>query len=250
MMNVPYGWLFRLMHAVGSNLIVIAVGSHMLSVFFMNSYKKPRELTWFSGASMLLITLTFCLSGYLLPWSQLSYWATTIVTNIPSAIPFFGAITVKCLQGGQSVSGITLGRFFALHVVVMPLLLLAFMSLHTRQKDVMPQPRQGRRKMVDLIPAEDHPGATRFSRLRAERNLHGDGILRADVFNPYFRTGPLHDGRREYPRGPVQDAGAHQAGMVFPGPLPDAETGPEQVAGHQPAGLHGRAVFPVALFRR
>ncbi len=130
MTNVPFGWLFRLMHVVGSNLIVVAVGCHMLSVFFMNSYKRPRELTWLAGASMLLVTLTFCLSGYLLPWSQLSYWATTIVTNIPSAIPFFGKIAVTCLQGGSSVSGITLGRFCALHVVVLPVALLALLGLH------------------------------------------------------------------------------------------------------------------------
>jgi ubiquinol-cytochrome c reductase cytochrome b subunit len=130
MVNVPYGWLFRLMHVVGSNLIVVAIGCHLLSVFFMNSYKKPRELTWFAGACMLLITFTFCLSGYLLPWSQLSYWATTIVTNIPSALPYVGAFAVTCLQGGQSVSGITLGRFFALHVVVLPALLLTLVSIH------------------------------------------------------------------------------------------------------------------------
>ncbi len=130
MVNVPYGWLFRLMHVVGSNLIVIAVGCHMLSVFFMNSYKKPRELTWIAGAAMLQITLAFCLSGYLLPWSQLSYWATTIVTNLPSALPYIGPGAVKCLQGGQNVSGVTLGRFFALHVVVLPSMLLAFVSVH------------------------------------------------------------------------------------------------------------------------
>ena len=158
MVNVPYGWLFRLMHVVGSNLIVIAVGCHLLSVFFMNSYKKPRELTWFAGASMLLITLTFCLSGYLLPWSQLSYWATTIVTNIPSALPYFGDIAVTCLQGGQSVSGVTLGRFFALHVVVLPCL-ASCPRKHpplSRQTDrhLLPALRQGRReKTVDRVPA-------------------------------------------------------------------------------------------------
>jgi ubiquinol-cytochrome c reductase cytochrome b subunit len=167
MVSVPYGWLFRLMHVVGSNLIVIAVGSHMLSVFFMNSYKKPRELTWFSGASMLLITLTFCLSGYLLPWSQLSYWATTIVTNIPSAIPVFGAITVKCLQGGQSVSGITLGRFFALHVVVMPLLLLTSLSLHLfliRRIGIATPPlgRKEEKRPWAAFHHEDHPGGYPF----------------------------------------------------------------------------------------
>ncbi len=90
MTTIPYGWLFRLMHVVGSNLLVAVVLVHMASVFFMNSYKKPRELTWITGGLLLLITMTFCLSGYLLAWSQLSYWATTIVTTIPTAFPYVG----------------------------------------------------------------------------------------------------------------------------------------------------------------
>lgn len=167
MMNVPYGWLFRLMHVVGSNLIVAAVGCHMLSVFFMNSYKKPRELTWFTGASMLLITLTFCLSGYLLPWSQLSYWATTIVTNLPSALPYVGAFAVTCLQGGQSVSGITLGRFFALHVVVLPAFLVALVSVHfflVRRIGISSPPfgRTGEKKQWTAFRHEDHPSGQPF----------------------------------------------------------------------------------------
>jgi ubiquinol-cytochrome c reductase cytochrome b subunit len=167
MVNVPYGWLFRLMHVVGSNLIVIAVGCHLLSVFFMNSYKKPRELTWFAGACMLLITLTFCLSGYLLPWSQLSYWATTIVTNLPSALPYLGAFAVTCLQGGQNVSGVTLGRFFALHVVVLPSFLLALVSVHiflVRRIGISSPPfgRGGEKKPWTAFRHEDHPGGLPF----------------------------------------------------------------------------------------
>src|SRR5512147_204560 len=167
MVNVPYGWLFRLMHVVGSNLIVVAVGCHMLSVFFMNSYKKPRELTWFAGACMLLITLTFCLSGYLLPWSQLSYWATTIVTNLPSALPYVGAFAVTCLQGGQTVSGVTLGRFFALHVVVLPSLLLVLMSVHlflVRRIGISSPPfgRSGEKAAWTAFRHEDHPDGLPF----------------------------------------------------------------------------------------
>jgi ubiquinol-cytochrome c reductase cytochrome b subunit len=167
MVNVPYGWLFRLMHVVGSNLIVIAVACHLLSVFFMNSYKKPRELTWFAGASMLLITLTFCLSGYLLPWSQLSYWATTIVMNVPSALPYVGTFAVTWLQGGQNVSGVTLGRFFALHVVVLPSLLLALVSIHLfliRRIGISSPPfgREGEKKPWTAFRHEDHPGGYPF----------------------------------------------------------------------------------------
>jgi len=130
MNKVPYGWLFRMMHAVGSNLMVAVVILHMLSVFFMGSYKKPREMTWVVGSFMLLTTLTFCLSGYLLPWSQLSYWATTIVTTIPTAFPYVGEFITRMLRGGETVSGTTLNRFFALHVTFLPLLLLSFIAIH------------------------------------------------------------------------------------------------------------------------
>jgi ubiquinol-cytochrome c reductase cytochrome b subunit len=167
MVSVPFGWLFRLMHVVGSNLIVVAVGCHMLSVYFMNSYKRPRELTWFTGASMLLITLAFCLSGYLLPWSQLSYWATTIVTNLPSALPYVGTFAVTCLQGGDHVSGVTLGRFFALHVVVLPAFLLALVSVHfflVRRIGISSPPfgRAGEKSSWTTFRHEDHPGGQPF----------------------------------------------------------------------------------------
>ena len=104
MNQVPYGWLFRLMHVVGSNLMVAVVFLHLLSVFFLGSYKKPRELTWVVGALLLLTTLGFCLSGYLLPWSQLSFWATTVVTNIPTAFPLCGDLICKILRGSENVS--------------------------------------------------------------------------------------------------------------------------------------------------
>ncbi|MEK6692691.1 MAG: cytochrome bc complex cytochrome b subunit [Nitrospirota bacterium] len=130
MNTVPYGWLFRLMHVVGSNLMVAVVFLHMLSVFFLQAYKKPRELTWVIGALMSLITLTFCLSGYLLPWSQLSYWATTIVTTMPTAFPVIGDFFTKLLRGGEQVSGVTLNRFFAVHVAFLPPLMLILFGIH------------------------------------------------------------------------------------------------------------------------
>jgi ubiquinol-cytochrome c reductase cytochrome b subunit len=79
---------------------------------------------------MLFMTVTFCLSGYLLPWSQLSYWATTIATTIPTAFPYFGESVGNLLKGSQQVSGVTLNRFFAVHVILLPLLLLIFLGIH------------------------------------------------------------------------------------------------------------------------
>ncbi len=130
MTTVPYGWLFRMMHVVGSNLMVAVVFLHLFSVFFMGSYKKPREMTWVAGGLMLLIVLTFCLSGYLLPWSQLSYWATTIVTSMPTAFPYIGDFIANVLKGGEHVSGITLNRFFALHVALLPPIFVSIMGFH------------------------------------------------------------------------------------------------------------------------
>ncbi len=123
MNQVPYGWLFRLMHVVGSNLMVAVVLLHMGSVFFLGAYKKPRELTWVVGALLLLTTLGFCLSGYLLPWSQLSFWATTVATNIPTAFPLVGELVTRILRGGDAVTSATLSRFFAMHVALLPAVL-------------------------------------------------------------------------------------------------------------------------------
>ena len=130
MTKVPYGWLFRQMHVVGSNLLIAAVLLHMVTIFIMGNYKRPRELTWVGGVLMLMITLAFGLSGYLLPWTQLSYWATTVVTSIPTAFPVFGDFITRLLRGGDYVGGITLTRFFAVHVSILPPLFLTFMVIH------------------------------------------------------------------------------------------------------------------------
>lgn len=130
MTRVPYGWLFRQMHIAGSNLMVATVFLHLFSAFFMGSYKRPREMTWITGCMMLTAVLAFCLSGYLLSWNQLSYWATTIVTTMPTALPVIGDFVTRLLRGGDHVSGITLTRFFALHVALLPPLILLLMALH------------------------------------------------------------------------------------------------------------------------
>ncbi len=130
MTKIPYGWLFRQMHAVGSNLMITVVVLHMITVFLMGNYKQPRELTWLGGGLSLLITIMFGLSGYLLPWTQLSYWATTVVTSMPTALPLIGEPVARILRGGDTVSDITLSRFFAFHVAVLPPLFLGLMGIH------------------------------------------------------------------------------------------------------------------------
>jgi len=102
----------------------------MLTVFLMGNYKRPRELTWVGGALLLLVTIAFGFSGYLLPWTQLSYWATTVVTSIPTAVPVVGDVVARVLRGGDQVTGTTLSRFFAFHVSVLPPLFLILAGMH------------------------------------------------------------------------------------------------------------------------
>ncbi|HEY3490091.1 MAG TPA: cytochrome bc complex cytochrome b subunit [Candidatus Deferrimicrobiaceae bacterium] len=130
MNDVPYGWLIRMIHAVGSNMMVAIALLHMFSVLFMGSYKAPREINWLSGFLLLNLILALCLTGYLLPWSQLSFWATTVATNSAGAIPYVGPTLVEFLRGGKLVGPPTLGRFFALHVALLPALVVVLVGIH------------------------------------------------------------------------------------------------------------------------
>lgn len=130
MKNVPFGWLIRYMHAIGSNVMVVALFLHMLSTLFMASYKKPRELQWISGVVLLGLTLLMCLSGYLLPWSQLSYWAVAVATSSLGAIPWVGEELIIFVRGSEGVTNATLMRFFALHVVIVPLAMIGIVGAH------------------------------------------------------------------------------------------------------------------------
>ena len=130
MNEVPYGWLFRYVHAVGANVIIIALLLHMLSVLFMGAYKRPREITWLAGFLLFLLFLGMCFTGYLLPWSQLSFWATTVATNSAGVIPVIGETILRFLRGGAGIGQRTLGLFFALHVAGLPVLIGLVVLLH------------------------------------------------------------------------------------------------------------------------
>jgi ubiquinol-cytochrome c reductase cytochrome b subunit len=130
MNTVPFGRLIRMCHVVGASMMVLFLILHMLSVLFMGSYKSPRELNWLTGFALFSLVLATCLTGYLLPWSQLSFWATTVATNSAGAIPVIGPKLVEFLRGGILVGPPTLGRFFALHVALLPLGIGAFIGAH------------------------------------------------------------------------------------------------------------------------
>jgi quinol-cytochrome oxidoreductase complex cytochrome b subunit len=127
---VPYGWLIRGLHHWAANLMVLFVMLHMGRVFLYGAYKSPRDFNWVVGVVLLLITLMFGFSGYLLPWNQVSFWATTVVTDAIGALPLIGKILEFFIRGGPEVGQLTLTRFFALHVVIFPAVMFAFLFLH------------------------------------------------------------------------------------------------------------------------
>jgi ubiquinol-cytochrome c reductase cytochrome b subunit len=130
MRNVPYGWLLRYLHAVGASAFFIVVYLHIYRGIRYGSYKAPRELLWLSGCLLFLMLLAESFTGYVLPWGQMSYWATKVIMSLFGALPWIGKQVMIWLQGDYAVSGITLHRFFAFHVVVFPLFLLLFVGIH------------------------------------------------------------------------------------------------------------------------
>src|SRR5262244_1488373 len=128
--DVALGWLIRALHGWGSNFMVAIVLIHMMQVFLFGAYKFPRELTWIVGIFLLLMTLGMAFSGQVLRFDQDAYWGLGIGASIASRIPFVGPAIVKLMLGGPIIAGATLSRFFALHVFVIPGLLIGFVCLH------------------------------------------------------------------------------------------------------------------------
>lgn len=130
MNNVRFGWLIRSIHSWGANLMIIFCVLHLLRVFFQGAYKPPRELTWMVGVVLLLLTLGFGFTGYLLPWDQRAFWATTVGSEIAGAVPIVGPYLLEFVRGGQEITALTLSRFFGVHVLVLPVSLGLFLLVH------------------------------------------------------------------------------------------------------------------------
>jgi len=128
--QVKFGWLIRSVHSWTANILIGAIFIHMFSTFFLKAYRPPRELTWVSGFFLLLVFLAFGFSGYLLPWNELSFFATRVGTDIAGTIPLIGQALKAFILGGPEVSGATLSRFFWLHVAVLPAAALTIISAH------------------------------------------------------------------------------------------------------------------------
>jgi quinol-cytochrome oxidoreductase complex cytochrome b subunit len=130
MNGVAFGWLIRGIHHWGASIMVIIVFAHMLRTFFMAAYKYPRELTWITGVFLLITTLGMGFTGYLLPWNQRSYWATTVGTDLVGTVPIIGDFLQAVLRGGTDLSGVTLARFFSVHIWFLPAVILILIGIH------------------------------------------------------------------------------------------------------------------------
>jgi quinol-cytochrome oxidoreductase complex cytochrome b subunit len=128
--ELPAGWLVRGMHHWGATAMVALVVLHMIRVIYYGSYKYPRELTWVTGVALLLVTLAFGFTGYLLPWDQKAYWATTVGTRMLEVTPVAGDWLLRLARGGDQLSAVTLSRFFGIHVWVLPAILAALIGAH------------------------------------------------------------------------------------------------------------------------
>lgn len=130
MTEVKFGWLIRSIHSWSANLMILTLFIHMFSVYFMRAYNRPRELTWVTGVVLLFLSIGFGFSGYLLPWNEVSFFATKVGTDIAGDIPVVGRTMLRFLRGGDEVTGATLTRFFGFHVAVLPALATVFIGGH------------------------------------------------------------------------------------------------------------------------
>ena len=130
MRDVEWGWLIRYMHSTGASFFFIVVYLHMFRAMLYGSYKKPRELIWIIGMLIFFVLMAEGFAGYLLPWGQMSYWGAQVIISLFGAIPGIGDALVEFIRGDYSISDITLNRFFALHVIVLPLALIGLVFVH------------------------------------------------------------------------------------------------------------------------
>lgn len=130
MRDVHYGWLIRYMHSTGASFFFIVIYFHMLRGMLYGSYMQPRELVWVIGCLLFAILITEAFMGYLLPWGQMSYWGAQVIISLFGAIPGIGESLTEWIRGDYNVSGVTLNRFFALHVIALPLVMVFLIFVH------------------------------------------------------------------------------------------------------------------------
>jgi len=171
MRDVEYGWLLRYLHSTGASAFFVVVYLHMFRALAYGSYKKPRELLWLFGMAIFIVLMAEGFFGYLLPWGNMSFWAAQVIVSLVGAIPFIGPDLMEWVRGDFLISEITLNRFFALHVIALPLVLVALVFLH--------------------IVALHHVGSNNPDGIEIKKNKDENGIPKDGIaFHPYYT---VHD---------------------------------------------------------
>ena len=172
MRDVEWGWLIRYMHSTGASFFFVVVYLHMFRAMLYGSYKKPRELIWLIGMLIFFVLMAEAFAGYLLPWGQMSYWGAQVIISLFGAIPVVGDGLVEIIRGDYSISDITLNRFFALHVIALPLALIGLVFVH--------------------IVALHEVGSNNPDGIEIKKNKGPDGVpVDGVAFHPYHTTKDL-----------------------------------------------------------
>jgi ubiquinol-cytochrome c reductase cytochrome b subunit len=172
MRDVEYGWLLRYLHSTGASAFFVVVYLHMFRGLLYGSYRKPRELLWLVGMAIFAVLIIEGFAGYLLPWGNMSFWAGQVIVSLVGAIPVVGPDLMEWVRGDFLMSDITLNRFFALHVVALPLVLVMLVFVH--------------------IVALHHVGSNNPDGVEIKKNKDANGIpLDGIPFHPYYTIG--HD---------------------------------------------------------
>ena len=216
--EVDFGWLFRSIHSWSANLLIGVLFLHILTTYIMRAYRPPREFTWLTGIALLGVFMTFGFSGYLLPWNQLAYFATSVGTAIAGGVPVIGKYLLLMARGGENVTGDTLARFYALHVVILPLTALGIVGVHLYlvQKHEMSVPEDMIKKYGSAKKAPSMPFVPHF----LLRDMVG-WYLALGILAALAALFPWELGQKADPFGSPPPG--HQAGMVFPLHVPDLE---------------------------
>ena len=171
MRDVEYGWLLRYLHSTGASAFFVVVYLHMFRALAYGSYKKPRELLWLFGMAIFVVLMAEGFFGYLLPWGNMSFWAAQVIVSLVGAIPVIGPDMMEWVRGDFLISEITLNRFFALHVIALPLVLVALVFLH--------------------IVALHHVGSNNPDGIEIKKNKDENGVPKDGIaFHPYYT---VHD---------------------------------------------------------
>ena len=220
--DVNYGWLLRNIHACGASMFFFAVYIHMFRGLYYGSYKEPREVLWILGVIIYLLMMATGFMGYVLPWGQMSFWGATVITNLFSAVPYFGESIVTLLWGGYSVGNPTLNRFFSLHYLL-PFVIAGVVVLHVWALHVAGQNNPAG---VEAKTEKDTVPFTPYATIKDAFGVSCFMLFFAWFI--FYMPNYLGDADNYIPANPGVTPAAHRAGMVLPAVLRDPALDPEQ----------------------